>query len=205
MAHYNFKYPYASYMDVSLMRETHSKKELLKEYKKLRAEANRRLARLEKYEWMKDTDAYQYNKDMFKGGVSRMTKADLAKQMRDAAIFLSSHSSTIKGQIQQRRRLRDTLHIEWGMDFITKNNVIDFARYLGAVREKYGSGSYTMTEIEARFRAALKEGLDMNLIKSNFEEFQKKAEESASYEHFLEVAQEHGGSSLDYARYKIRY
>ena len=63
---FEFSYPYAAYQDVSLMRETHSKKELLAEYRKVQKEANRRLRQLSKYKWTTQSSAYQYNRDLYK-------------------------------------------------------------------------------------------------------------------------------------------
>lgn len=202
---FQFSYPYASYMDVSLMRESKTKKELLAEYKAMRNEANRRLRRLEKYKWMQDSDAYQLNKDKFKGGVSRLTKEQLAKQMRDAAIFLTSSSSTVKGQRRRRDRLLDTFNYEWGLNFLNKRNVVDFARFLGAARDHYGAASYTMDNIEALWKVALKrdkdgvEAFDIEKIKKNFTEFETKAKEDSSYAVFYRQAKERF-SSEDYDR-----
>lgn len=202
---FQFTYPYASYMDVSLMRETRTKKELLAEYKAMRNEANRRLRGLEKYKWMQDSDAYQLNKDKFNGGVSRMTKEQLAKQMREAAIFLTSSSSTVKGQRRRRDRLLDTFRYEWGLSFLNKRNVVDFARFLGAAREHYGAGYYNMDNIEALWKVALKrdkegvETFDIDKIKKNFTEFETKVKEDSSYAEFYRQAQERF-SSEDYDR-----
>lgn len=202
---FSFSYPYASYMDVSLMRESKTKKELLAEYKAMRDEANRRLRGLEKYKWMQDSDAYQLNKDKFKGGVSRMTKEQLAKQMRDAAIFLTSSSSTVKGQRRRRDRLLDTFREEWGLTFLNKRNVVDFARFLGAARDHYGAAHYNMDNIEALWKVALKrdkdgvETFDIDKIKKNFSEFETKAKEDSSYAVFYRQAKDRF-SSEDYDR-----
>lgn len=194
---FQFSYPYASYMDVSLMRETKTRKQLLAEYKSMRAEAERRLRGLEKYKWTTASQAYQYNKDRFKGGVSRMTKADLAKQMRDAAIFLSSQTSTVAGQRVARNRMLNTFKEQWGLDFINRNNIADFARYLGAARAYYGAGHYNMTEIEAMFRVAKKEKLDLGNIEDNFGDFERKARSFPAFAKYQREATERF-SSEDY-------
>ena len=196
---FSFTYPYASYMDVSLMRETKTKKDLLAEYKAMRDEANRRLRGLEKYKWTTASQAYQYNKDRFKGGVSRMTKEQLAKQMRDAAIFLSSQTSTVQGQRRQRDRMLDTFKENWGLDFLHRGNVADFARFLGAARAYFGAAHYTMDEIEALFKTARREKLDIGQIEKNFGEFAKRAMESPNYAKYMREASERY-SSEDYDR-----
>lgn len=198
---FQFSYPYASYMDISLMRETHTKKQLLAEYKAMQKEANRRLERLGKYKWMKDSDAYQYNKDRFKGGVSRMTKADLAKQMRDAAIFLSSKSSTLTGQRKRRNALLYTFREHWGLTFLNRGNIVDFTRFLGAMREQYGAGSISdnMSEMEALFRSFKQKKLDMDKILENLTEFVEKERGSDAYVKYKREAEERY-SSDDYDR-----
>lgn len=187
---FQFSYPYASYMDVSLMRETKTKKELLAEYKAMRDEANRRLRGLEKYKWTTASQAYQYNKDRFKGGVSRMTKEQLAKQMREAAIFLSSQTSTVQGQRRQRDRMLDTFKESWGLTFLHRGNIADFVRFLGAARAYFGAAHYTMDEIEALFKTARREKLDLAQIEKNFGEFAKKAMESPNYAKYMREASE---------------
>lgn len=194
---YEFSYPYASYMDVSLMRETRTRKELLAEYKAMQKEANRRLHQLEKYKWTTESQAYQYNKDRFRRGTSRMTKEQLAKQMRDAAVFLSSQSSTVAGQRRARDRMLDMFRENWGLDFVNRRNVADFGRFLGAARAHFGAAHYSMDEIEALWRTAKKEKLDVDKVSDNFSAFLEKAHESPNYARYMREAEERF-SSDDY-------
>ena len=185
---FSFSYPYASYMDVSLMRETKTKKELLAEYKAMRNEANRRLRGLEKFKWTQASQAYQYNKDRFKGGVSRLTKEQLAKQMREAAIFLGSQTSTLTGQRRQRDRMLDTFRESWGLTFLHRGNIADFVRFLSAARAHFGAAHYSMDEIEALFRTARREKLDLDQIEQNFSKFAESALESKNYTRYMREA-----------------
>ena len=194
---FQFTYPYASYMDVSLMRETKTKKELLAEYKAMRDEANRRLRGLEKYKWTQESQAYQYNKDRFRGGVSRLTKEQLSKQMREAAIFLGSQTSTVQGQRRQRDRMLDTFRESWGLEFLNRRNVADFVRFLGAARAHFGAAHYSMDEVEALFKTARREKLDMDEIERNFSNFADRAMESPNYARYMREAAERF-SSDDY-------
>lgn len=194
---FQFSYPYASYMDVSLMRETKTKKELLAEYKAMRDEANRRLRGLEKYKWTQESQAYQYNKDRFKGGVSRMTKEQLSKQMREAAIFLGSQTSTVQGQRRQRDRMLYTFRESWGLEFLNRRNVADFVRFLGASRAHFGAAHYSMDEVEALFKTARREKLDMDEIERNFSNFADRAMESPNYARYMREASDRY-SSEDY-------
>lgn len=194
---FSFTYPYASYMDVSLMRETKTRKELVAEYKAMRDEANRRLRGLEKYKWTQESQAYQYNKDRFKGGVSRLTKEQLSKQMREAAIFLGSQTSTVQGQRRQRDRMLDTFRESWGLEFLNRRNVADFVRFLGAARAHFGAAHYSMDEVEALFKTARREKLDMDEIERNFSNFADRAMVSPNYARYMREAAERF-SSDDY-------
>lgn len=194
---FQFSYPYASYMDVSLMRETKTRKELLAEYKAMQAEANRRLRGLEKYKWTQASEAYQYNKDRFKGGVSRLNKTELSKRMRDAAVFLSSQSSTVQGQRRSRDRRIDTFREQWGLTFVNRTNVAVFTRFLSAARAHFGAAHYSMDEIEALFRTAKKEKLDLDEVQRNFNDFLDRAYESPNYSRYMREAQDRF-SSEDY-------
>ena len=191
---FEFSYPYAAYMDVSLMRETHSRKELIAEFRAMQKEANRRLKELERTKWTQESQAYQRNKGKYDVRVFdlyHMTKNELSKRMREAAQFLGASSSTLKGQRRARARLVDTFREEWGLSFITRNNVADFSRFLEAARAHYGAGYYSMTEMEALFRTARKdEKFDIDKIKDNFDDFVKTTKESENYAKYARRADE---------------
>ena len=194
---FQFSYPYASYMDVSLMRETKTRKELLAEYKAMRTEAERRLRGLSKYKWTQASDAYQYNKDRFKGGISSLNKTELSKRMREAAIFLGSQSSTVQGQRRSRDRRIDTFREQWGLSFVNRTNIADFTRFLAAARAHFGAAHYSMDDIEALFRTARAEKLDIDEVERNFNEFVERAMESKNYAKFKREAEDRF-SSDDY-------
>lgn len=194
---FEFSWPYAAYMDISLLRESKTKKELMDEYKAMRAEGQRRIRQLEKYKWTQASEAYQYNKDRFNRGISRLTKADLVKEMRETAIFLTSQTSTVKGMRQNRDRLLATFREEWGLEFLNRRNIIPFIRYLEAWREEYGAGFYTMPEVEATFRAAVKNGLDFANVRKNFNQFVEDVKQSENYEQYYKEAQGFSSDEFD--------
>ena len=183
---FQFSYPYASYMDVSLMRENKTRKELIAEYSKMQAEANRRLHQLSKYKWMRDSDAYTKNADSFmqtRFELYHTSKADIAKKMREAAIFLTAQSSRVQGQRQHRDRLLDTFKYEWGLDFLNRTNVVEFSRFLKAARTYYGAGAYNLDNVAEMFQKIKSDELDIEKIKNNFSGF-VDAEKSGNYENF---------------------
>lgn len=187
---FEFSYPYAAYQDVSLMRETHSKKELLAEYRKVQKEANRRLRQLSKYKWTTQSSAYQYNIDLYKKSPTKMNKTQLSKLLQQGSRFLASQASTVKGQRERRDRLIYTLKEQWGLDFVNRSNIGDVAEFLAAARTNLGAGHYNMTEIEAMFRMAKAEKMDIGAIKQNFMAFYEKMNDDPKYEKYLREAEE---------------
>lgn len=194
---FEFSWPYAAYMDISLLRESKTKKELMAEYKAMRAEGQRRIKQLEKYKWTQASKTYQYNKDRFNRGISRLTKADLVKEMREAAIFLTAQTSTVKGMRQNRDRLLDTFREEWGLEFLNRRNIIPFTKYLEAWREEYGAGFYSMAELEATFRTAVKNKLDFSNVRKNFDQFVEDVKRSDNYEKYYQEAQGFSSDEFD--------
>lgn len=159
---FELKYPYAAYMDVSLMRETKTRREMLDEYNRMRAEAEKRLRRLEKYKWTQESEAYKYNKDRYKGA-SKLNKKEIAKLMRDAAEFLTSKSSTVQGQREARDRAIETWREDHGMDFLNKRNFRDWGYFVGAARAAYGLQWVSDTEaLGELFKMARKQKLDID-------------------------------------------
>lgn len=187
---FEFSYPYAAYQDISLMRETHTRKELLEEYRKMQKEANRRLKQLSKYKYTQRSEAYRYNRDLYTKNPSKMNKTQLAKLMQQASRFLASQASTIKGQRERRDRLIYTLKEEWGFDFVNASNVSGVIEFLEAARTNLGAGHYNMTEIEAMYRMAKTEKMDIGAIKQNFMEFYEKMNNDPNFEKYMREAEE---------------
>ena len=187
---FEFSYPYAAYQDVSLMRETHTRKELLEEYRKMQTEANRRLRQLSKYKYTQRSEVYRYNRDLYKKNPSKMNKTQLAKLLQQGSRFLASQASTVKGQRERRDRLIYTLKEQWGLDFVNASNVSGVIEFLEAARTNLGSGHYNMTEIEAMYRMAKTEKMDIGAIKQNFMAFYEKMNDDPKFEKYMREAEE---------------
>lgn len=187
---FEFSYPYAAYQDVSLMRETHTRKELLEEYRKMQTEANRRLRQLSKYKYTQRSEVYRYNRDLYKKNPSKMNKTQLAKLLQQGSRFLASQASTVKGQRERRDRLIYTLKEQWGLDFVNASNVSGVVEFLEAARTNLGSGHYNMTEIEAMYRMAKTEKMDIGAIKQNFMAFYEKMNDDPKFEKYMREAEE---------------
>lgn len=187
---FEFSYPYAAYQDVSLMRETHTKKELMAEYRKVQSEAARRLKQLSKFKWTTQSAAYQYNKDLYKKSPSKMNKTEIAKLLQQGSRFLASQASTVKGQRESRNRMLYTFKEQWGLDFLNRNNISDFLEFLGAAKVNLGAANYNMTEIEALFRVAKTKKLDIDAVKQNFMGFYEKMNDDALFEKYKRESEE---------------
>ena len=187
---FEFSFPYAAYQDVSLMRETKTKKELLDEYRKIQAEANRRLKQLSKYKWTKASAAYQYNEGRYSKSPTKMNKTQIAQLMREGSRFLAAQSSTVAGQRESRNRLLYTMKEQWGLDFVNKANIGDFTEFLEAARKNLGAGHYNMTEVEAMFRVARSEKLDTEEIKKDFRAFYDRMMDNPKFEKYMREAED---------------
>ena len=187
---FEFSYPYAAYQDISLMRETHTKKELMAEYRKVQQEANRRLKQLSKFKWTQQSAAYQYNENLYRKSPAKMNKTEIAKLLQQGSRFLASQASTVKGQRESRNRLLYTMNEQWGLDFINRNNIADFTEFLAAARSSLGAGHYNMTEIEAMFRVAKSKKLDINAVKQNFTDFYESMNDDPTFEKYMREAEE---------------
>lgn len=199
---FELKYPYAAYMDVSLMRETKTRREMLDEYNRMRAEAEKRLRRLEKYKWTKQTDAYKYNKNLYRGA-SKLNKKEIAKLMREAARFLTSKSSTVQGLRESRDRAIDTWREQHGLDFVNRQNFREWGYFIGAARAAYGLEfiSGNGPELEALFRIARRDKINIaeefrgskEQIAQRFEEWSGKVMLSPMYEKYVAQAKKRQG------------
>lgn len=119
-----------------------------------------------------------------------MNKTQLAKLLREGSRFLAAQASTVKGQRESRNRLLYTFREEWGLTFLNRNNIADFAEFLGAARDNLGAGHYNMSEIEALFRVAKTKKLNIEEIKQNFMGFYEEMNDDKLFEKYKREAEE---------------
>lgn len=209
---YRFTYPYSAYMDVSLLRETKTRDELVAEYNRMKTEVARRLKRLEKYKWTRESAAYRYNVNRYKGA-SRLNKKQISKLMRDAAEFLAAETSTVEGQRRQRDRALETWREEHGLLFLNKSNFRDWGFFVGSARNALGLQyiSNGVAELQALFKIARKQHLNIEAefgkkgveeVSVQFMEWREKATLDPKFEKYLQEAEadRDAWSSEDYDR-----
>ena len=146
---FKFGYDIAAYQLISDMRETHTRKELLAEYNRMRTEAGARLKEMKNSEF-NTSSQYLINKGRFRGG-SKMNKTELAHAMRDAARFLSASTGTVRGMREYQRKSVDTWRNVYGYSFINKNNVGEWGYFLEWVKAT-NPDPYDLDEVAKQFR-----------------------------------------------------
>lgn len=146
---FKFAYDVAAYSLVSDMRESHTRKELLAEYNRMRTEALSRMKEMKSSEYSTSTQ-YLINVGRFRGG-SKMNKTELAHAMRDAARFLASSTSTVTGMREYERRTVQTWREVYGYTFINKNNVSEWGYFLEWVKAM-NPDPYDLDDVAAQFQ-----------------------------------------------------
>ena len=157
MSRYDFKSTFGGYDDYNTFAlEKHNKKELLKEYRKLRKEALHRIEELKDSEYS-DSKILQ-NKEYLQIDPSEFDKNELVKMLSYTASFLASSQSTVEGQKERESRAVETLNA-LGYTEITEQNFKSFGDYMDYMKtyiENQIMGSPEMVEM---FEKAVKEGI----------------------------------------------
>ena len=189
---FKFAYDIAAYSLVSDMRESHTRKELLAEYNRMRAEAVSRMKELKDSKY--NTSAqYLTNVGRFRGG-SKMNKTQLAHAMRDAARFLSASTSTVQGMREYERKSVNTWRNVYGYSFINANNVDEWGYFLEWVKES-NLDPYDLDEVAKQFRV-----MENYRRKSADKQLKAKAETRQAFNDFQEWRRE----KAEYAEAKRR-
>lgn len=183
---FKFAYDVAAYSLVSDMRESHTRKELLAEYNRMRKEALSRMKELKSSEYSTSAQ-YLTNVGRFRGG-SKMNKTKLAHAMRDAARFLASSTSTVAGMREYERRTVQTWRNVYGYTFINKNNVAEWGYFLEWVKAT-NPDPYELDDVAAQFqqmeRYRKKTPAQQDKVKQEtrqaFEDFQAYRKERQAY------------------------
>ena len=140
-------------------------KDLKKEYARLRKEAERRLGALSRSKNETAQDLYNKYSDILLVKAPR-TKKLTAKQITALETFLSLKTSKVTEIYAAQRKALSTLQ-EHGYDFITKNNLKKFGRFMEAMR----SAGYARKGASSSVMEFLSEKRE---IGSNVEEMKKK-------------------------------
>ena len=135
--------------------DAYSDEALLKEYARLRREANDRLRKLGKSEFS-DTKAYTLNKDKFIPIKELSSRRQLQRLVQDAARFVTARGSSASGLRGIRRDQLSTLHANGGFGWVNTKNYKQFYEFMKEVREKSDEYSfYHKTEPGSKERSKI--------------------------------------------------
>ena len=113
-----------------------SEKEARQEYARLRRAANERLRVLEKH-GLADSRSLQWFPKEFASAAGQ-SEREVRKRLADVAHFMSLQTTSLRGQQKQRKAMVEALQ-ERGYDFINKNNVASFGKFMDAAKKHFGS------------------------------------------------------------------
>lgn len=127
-------------------------KEARAEYARLRRLANKRLDVLERAGYGEAASLRNYPASF--GSMRGASERDMRKALADVSRFLSLKTTTLRGIKSSQKKAINTLH-EHGYDFINKDNIESFGRFMEAAKRHAGSKKAFDSEqaVEA-FRAA---------------------------------------------------
>lgn len=170
-----------------------SASDLRKEYTRLRAVANKRLARMEgtKYEktqtYLKnkgkyttiaqiEKEAIKQAKNMPKEVQQLYINSHIAKKTADLYKMLTSRTGSISGMQQVERETVETLR-EHGFTFINRNNLQQFGEYMDFLRVLHRGRNFDSERAVDLFGTATKKGIDPQEIARDYEYWKQHEEE----------------------------
>lgn len=151
-----FSWNISSYYPLALQ-ESHSEKELRKEYAKLRSVAMKSLQRMGKSEFAQ-SQTYRQNVGRFLATSHLKSKKEVARALTDVVRFLSAKGHSVSGMKEIRKQSITTWH-EKGYTWVNKTNYEDWTRFLAWYKEARGF-VYDVNSASAIFRNMSEEALE---------------------------------------------
>lgn len=148
-----------------------NEKEARTEYARLRRFANERIKTLQKYGYGDANSLKRFPKSF--ESARGASEKQVRKMLSDVAHFMDLQTTSLRGIQRQQRNMIDALQ-ERGYDFINKNNVQAFGRFMDAAKRHYGSKkAYDSEQIVEIFEQMEKEirQMEPDEMESVFEEW----------------------------------
>jgi len=148
--------------------ETMDPGEIRKAYSRLRKQANRRLANLEKND-LGGYGSFRY------GRLDQMFEDDVAQELAEVSRFLRDPRHTVRGAKQWRSEMLESLHENKGgvFDDINESNFQDWVEYMDHLRDKYGNKLFDSGDATEVFIEAERLNLPDTIIRNHFNMFRK--------------------------------
>lgn len=146
--------------------------EFAKVYRALRKTANKRIDRLQRSRF-NDSDILERYGNRFpsvttlKERYGEAAEREVVARVNELYQFLSSKGSTVSGQRQIEKDLLETFH-DRGLDFVTKDNLRQFAKFMEAWRVQFGDKIYKSESAAMLFESAVKKGINPEEIAQDF-------------------------------------
>lgn len=153
--------------DVSSSPQYFTPKEARAEYARLRAIAEKRLARLAASEY-RTSDMYQRYRQGFKPLPRGASEADIYKSLFDVARFVGAKTSSVSGQKAARKRSVQTLQ-EHGYSFINERNIDQFGEFWREVKKHAEYKGYDSEEIVELFHLGKEKRVDPVTLAKDFD------------------------------------
>lgn len=170
-----FSFPISAYQPDALQ-QGYSEKELRKEYTRLRDIAQKRIKRMGESEF-RGSQTYKYNVNRFSKLSEIGSKSELTHLLGDLARFLTASRGSIKGMRKERQRSIDTWH-EKGATFVNAENYNEWIDFLVFVKDFVGFNYWE--KAADMFQQAKKEGVPIETLKANFEEYSGRMDRSGT-------------------------
>lgn len=153
-----------------------SEEDIEKEYTRLRKAALGRLKTIGKSEF-NEGDLYKEYKDRFNMTAKQIQQEGghslLRYRLSAVNRFLSKKVSSVTGLREVRDKMLATLH-EHGYNFVTKDNIDDFGRFMDSVRAAAEGNRYDSERVAELFEWGTKNKVPSETLIKNFEDFMKR-------------------------------
>lgn len=144
-----------------------TEKELRAEYSRLRAIANKRIARLEASEFSGTAaQIIRYNKGKYIPLKNIKSKEQLAFLVKDVSKFITSKASTVSGQRGIRTKTIDSLRAA-GFEEINESNYEEFGKFMEYMRSMEGEKFDSDRAVEL-YEFSVRAGISVNDLIANY-------------------------------------
>lgn len=158
------KYDPDWYTPVNLLYHA-DKKQVRKEYSRLRAIANKRLARMGKTKY-RNTKTYQNNAGYYPP-LKELNETALAYRLAKLRDFITSKTSTVSGLREIEKKSLSTLQAH-GYNFVTPENFIQFGDFMEEYRSQKLDALYDSGDAADTYSVVTKHALPAEKVEKDF-------------------------------------
>lgn len=143
------------------------KREVRKEYTRLRDIAQKRLKRLAAAGY-ETTDVYKKNVKHYPKLKAIRTESELAQRLSDLSRFVGSTQSTVKGLKEREKKVLKTLKKN-GYKYVNESNLSDFGEFMEYYRDAMYDLEYDSGDAADLYTVVEKNKLDPEKVKEDFD------------------------------------